>query len=391
MSAVPRRIEPVSVHSAKPKPKLVARPRGYHHGKTRAEIISGYERSKWAARALSLHLTRVTTGNAQIAWILFVYQHTLGSPAPKERNQEWSPVLLPEDCAKECGLSVQMIRETCNECVALGFTPRMSTQRTSGPEFYRFQVDFDKMAHAKNAFQPRPGAFERKPPKSETGGEPGGEEKANFVDFATTSEQSRETVLSPNPLILAADTVAVAPKLAQAARKVEVSHSLPCDVAIHCTLSDRDLRIHLSPGSAREPIAVGGLKVVESGVRASDPDAPPPNPDQEGLPLTGDSLCDRLAAVGILCEDSDLSRVRENLRRAKCAEGFFLEVVEERVGRLKRGERITARLLPHLITSAAEKWRNGGQKAWESREAGNAAPQPKESYRERKIRELERE
>ena len=266
MSAPQRFHAPTSHTSSRPRPKLVVRPRGYHHGRTRPEIIEKYRKSKWAGRALSLHVCRVASGPAQIACLLFIYYHTKGSPDAKERNAKWSPVLLPEDCAKECGLGVQIVREVFNESVASGFLARMSTRREDGGDFYRFQMDFDRIAEAPNAFTARESAFV---PRNRCHRDRG-EEKANFVDFTTTSAESRASLDAPNPLPLPAGKVAVAPKLAHPAREVEVSHSLPSDPALSCSLSDSGrLRIHLSPCSPAEPPA--GTRVQPSAPSVAGP------------------------------------------------------------------------------------------------------------------------
>src|SRR3954451_17971566 len=109
MSAAPQQVaQRVKSPADAPKAKLVLRPRVIHHGSYRADIVAKYKTSKWAGRALSLHLHRVPSGCAQAAWVLFVYHHTVGSPDAKERHMDFSPPLLPEDAAKESGLSVQM-------------------------------------------------------------------------------------------------------------------------------------------------------------------------------------------------------------------------------------------------------------------------------------------
>src|SRR5580658_637181 len=120
--------------SSAPKPRPMLRPNGVYHGMTRAEIVAKFEKSKWAGIALDLHLHRVTAGNAQVAWIKFVYSLTSGAPNPGDRRKyaDFTPVIHPEDAAKRYGLSVQMMRQARNECVERGFTPRKNVDRADG-------------------------------------------------------------------------------------------------------------------------------------------------------------------------------------------------------------------------------------------------------------------
>jgi hypothetical protein len=371
------------------------RPNGIHHGETRAEVIAQFERCKWAGRALDMHLFRVTTGGAQAAWIRFVYSHTFGSNNPQERraHKEFSPVVHPEDAAKEFGLSVQMMRHARNECVARGFTPRKSRIRADGKDYYRYGLDMEALAKAPNAWDAqreasaREDAFvKRKPALS------AGVDRAKDVVLSMTSEELRESPIAPDEVVL----------VAVDQPELEVTHSLPCPVVMLQTVSDSGRpRIHLSSpatsvtGEARksQPAEEGakgasagaGLQVVNSmtgkplsvrggivgEIAAADSAAPAPNPDQQALPFSDDTLVTRLAELGMAPEDADVATIRRDLR---CDVHYFLESAKDRVKRAKPGERISRRLLPYLVKSANETWRNGGQKAWEARAPGDDAP-----------------
>lgn len=256
-----------------PKPRPMLRPNGIHHGKTRAEIITQFEKSKWAGRALDLHLFRVTGGGAMGAWIRFVYDHTSGSPNPADRRKfaEFSPVVHPEDAAKEFGLSVQMMREARNACVEKGFTPRKSTKRADGRDYFRYALDLDAMAKAPNSWDAQRSETAREDafvPRKPAGSE--GVEKAKTSTLSATSVELRESVIAPEPAPLPAGEVAV---LAVQQPEVEVTHALPCPVAIQQTVSDSGrLRIHLSspvaqPEDARKsnPASVRGKTSAPAG------------------------------------------------------------------------------------------------------------------------------
>jgi hypothetical protein len=275
--------------------------------------------------------------------------------------------------------------------VALGFTPRKSTHREDGPDFYRFRVDFDKISRAPNAFKPREGAFvPRKPVQAAVG-----DEKANSADSEPTCEESRASTnarVDPQPQPLPAGDVAV---VAVAQPTVELSHSLPCAVVYTSTLSDSGRpRIHLSsPAAAEAPSPAPGPTVVDSasgkviGVVAPS-DRTPPNPDQSGFPFSGDAFLDRMAELGTPVNDAMLARLQ---RERQCAEGFFLDELADAVRRAALNSRvITASMLPKILAEANQKWKNGGQKAWESRQASGGAPpvETEESHLQRRAREL---
>lgn len=363
MSALPQRKRPAAAPRPRPtrKLRLIYRLYGYHRTRTRADVIKKYQKSTWAARALSLDVARVTANKGEMGWILFVHLHSAGSPDPHERKASakcggFTPVVVtPEDFAKEFGLSVQWARTCVEGCIEKGFTPAMGD---TGEETSRFRVDLKAMAKAPNAydFEPRRegGAFctPRKPAESESEGPEGGEEEANSNGKSTTSPKthaiSTARVVEPGE-------VAVAAQLGQPAR-VEVTHALPCAVAILSTVTHSgDLRIHLSsPGSMGEPKPGTPPRLVPSGPAGH---AGPP-----------DDLAARLASVDGAPPPDDKMLARLS-RESLPDRGFldtFIEVVQERSTKGK----FTAGLYPGLMGDTKERWKNGGKQRWEAQHAG---------------------
>jgi hypothetical protein len=338
---------------------------------TREEIVARSEKSKWAGQAIGLHLLRVTNGRAQAAWVNFVDRHTKSSPVAAERKQEWSPVILARDCAGYCGLSEEGIRVAMQECVDLGFTPRMSDEPgTEG--FHRFKVDYKALAAAPNYTEPRncyqreAGGFGRKPMATAEG--------VDKAKDSTESESCAESRPTPvGPIIIAPGKKATSKEL-----WADLFNHSPLELRIEgVTRASGKIRLdffsHAPSGEAQAesdsrrlssaPPTEPGLGKIVAVIAAADSTGLPPGHPM--LPFSDDPLIAGLAELGLPPEDKTLAELRAGLEvNGACEMAFFFREIRSAIANLKKGQTMTQLILPSLLRKANQMWRNGGQLAW---------------------------